>query len=203
MTVEINILVVDDDPIALVTTKAQLAPEGWTIHGALHVGDALARLSETPMHLVICDALMPERDGFEVCRLFKAAPAWAATPFLMLTSLTDDTHIIRGLEAGADDFVSRPVAGAVLRARVRAMLRARTTYNLQRDPEPSRREAIIQSAGLTARERQVLDLLLLGRTHEDIAVALDISERTARYHQGNLFAKLGAESRLDLMRVLT
>lgn len=119
----------------------------------------------------------------------------------MLTALCDDLHIVRGLEAGADSFVSKPIAGPVLRARVRAALRARSTYTPK--PEPSRIDTIVAAAKLTSRERQVLDLLLLGRTHEDIATALDISERTSRYHQTNLFEKLGAESRLDLMRILS
>jgi DNA-binding response OmpR family regulator len=201
MTVEINILVVDDDPTALMTTEAQLAPEGWTVHRFLHPRTALERLLGPPMDLVICDAMMPDIDGFSVCRQFKASKSWNRTPLIMLTALCDDLQVVRGLEAGADDFVSKPVAGPVLRARVRAALRARSTYVAQ--PEAPRLETVVTAAKLTARERQVLDLLLLGRTHEDIAVALNISERTSRYHQTNLFEKLGAESRLDLMRILS
>ena len=203
MTVEINILLVDDDPTALMTTEAQLAPEGWRVHRHEHAKDALARLAEPPMDLVICDAMMPVADGFTVCRAFKASKAWSRTPFIMLTALSDDGHVVHGLEAGADGFLSKPVAGAVLRARVRAALRTRANANVAPDSDAVRRAAVITAAGLTARERQVLELLLLGRTHDDIAVVLDISERTSRYHQGNLLAKLGADSRLDLMRVLT
>lgn len=203
MTVEINILLVDDDATALFTTQAQLAPEGWTIHAVQHPRAALERLASPPMDLVICDAMMPDIDGFAVCKQFKTSATWSRTPLIMLTALVDDLHIVRGLEAGADGFVSKPVAGPVLRARVRAALRTRSTYEAATAPDAVRLETIVSAAKLTSRERQVLDLLLLGRTHEDIAVALNISERTSRYHQTNLFEKLGAESRLDLMRILS
>src|SRR5689334_10950779 len=116
MTIEINILVIDDEPTALLTTTAQLAPEGRVIDGVPHARAALERLATAPMELVICDAMMPDIDGFAVCRQFKASPTWSRTPLIMLTALCDDLHIVRGLEAGADDFVSKPVAGPVLRA---------------------------------------------------------------------------------------
>ena len=73
---------------------------------------------------------------------------------------------------------------------------------LQAGAEVDRRRAErVEAAGLTAREREVLELLLLGRTHEDIAVVLGISERTSKFHQANLLEKLGAESRMDLLRL--
>ena len=84
------------------------------------------------------------------------------------------------------------------------MLRVRRTYEQLRacapQPEDRRTEIMVQ-ARLTEREREVLELLLLGRTHEDIAHVLGISERTSKFHQSNLLVKLGAESRLDLMRL--
>jgi DNA-binding NarL/FixJ family response regulator len=200
MTAEIHILVIDDEPSALMTTEAQLAPEGWTVQSISDPRLAIERLAQPPASVVLCDAMMPGIDGFTLCRQFKASLTWSRTPFIMLTALNLDEHIVSGLEAGADHFVTKPVAGPVLRARVRAALRARLNYQVAESNE--RRDAVITAAGLTAREREVLEMLLLGRTHDDIAVALDISERTSRYHQTNLFSKLGAESRLDLMRIL-
>jgi DNA-binding CsgD family transcriptional regulator len=62
---------------------------------------------------------------------------------------------------------------------------------------------LIDAAGLTEREREVLELVLLGRSHQDIATALGISERTSKFHHANLLAKLGAESRIDLLRLFS
>jgi DNA-binding NarL/FixJ family response regulator len=64
-----------------------------------------------------------------------------------------------------------------------------------------RRDQIAEDAKLTSREREVLDLLLLGRTHEEIGLVIGSSARTAKFHQANILRKLGAASRLDLMRI--
>ena len=89
---------------------------------------------------------------------------------------------------------------------IEAMLRVRDRYQALQASDASssgsRLEQAVKDGGLTAREREVLELLLLGRSHGDIAQVLGISERTSKFHQGNLLAKLGAESRLDLMRLL-
>jgi DNA-binding NarL/FixJ family response regulator len=204
MTLAPRVLVIDDDPTALQTTQAQLLPEGYDLTLAAGGPAAVALLGQPPFDLVICDLMMPELDGYAVARAFKAHPEWRYVPIILLTALDARDAVVAGLEAGADEFVTKPVEGAVLRARARSMLRVRQTYKRLRAeaPQPGdRRAEIVSQARLTDREREVLDLLLLGRTHEDIAHVLGISERTSKFHQTNLLAKLGAESRLDLMRL--
>jgi len=194
-----TVLVIDDDPIALATTQAQLCPEGYLVTCVNGGVAALEYLTNAPADLVICDLMMPELDGYAVARAFKSHSQWRYSPIILLTALDSPNAMIDGLESGADEFVTKPIEGAVLRARARSMLRVRQTYKRLQSTAP--RNEIIEHARLTDREREVLDLLLLGRTHEDIATALGISERTARFHQANLLEKLGAESRLDLMRL--
>jgi len=204
MTRAPRVLVIDDDPAALQITRIQLQPEGYELALVNSGVAALDRLSDEPPDLVICDLMMPELDGYAVSRALKADPEWRYVPIILLTALDARDAIVQGLEAGADEFVSKPVEGAVLRARARSMLRVRRTYEQLRacalQPEDRRTEIMVQ-ARLTEREREVLELLLLGRTHEDIAHVLGISERTSKFHQSNLLVKLGAESRLDLMRL--
>jgi DNA-binding NarL/FixJ family response regulator len=206
MSTAAKVLVVDDEPSARQTASALLLPEGYDLRLASGGGEALALLDEAPVDLVICDVMMPAIDGFAVCRAIKAHLEWQFVPVILLTALGEREDVVRGLEAGADQFVSKPVEGAVLRARARAMLRVRSRYAVLRQlraqaPPPDHRGQLVAQANLTAREREVLDLLLLGRTHQDIAEVLGISERTSKFHQANLLAKLGAESRLDLMRL--
>jgi DNA-binding NarL/FixJ family response regulator len=201
MTYLPRVLVIDDDSTARRTTQAQLMPEGYELQLAASGAEALARLDSEPSDLVICDLMMPELDGYAVTRALKAHPEWRYVPIIMLTALDCGDAIIAGLEAGADDFVTKPVEGAVLRARARSMLRVRQTYRWLRQGPPGKRAELVAQARLTEREREVLDLLLLGRTHEDIAQLLGISERTSKFHQANLLSKLGAESRLDLLRL--
>ncbi len=203
MTARRRILVIDDEPSARQVTCAQLTPEGYELRVLTGGAEALAVLAEPPVDVVVCDVMMPEVDGVQVCRAFKADARWRHVPVILLTALSERGDVVRGLDAGADEFVTKPVDGAVLRARVRALLRVRDAYlELQAGAGlDRRRHERIEAAGLTAREREVLELLLLGRTHEDIAVALGISERTSKFHQANLLEKLGAESRLDLLRL--
>lgn len=204
MTLVPRLVVIDDDPGALQTTQAQLTPEGYEFVLVASGVAALAHLAGEPADLVICDVMMPELDGYAVSRAFKAHPEWRYVPIILLTAFDARSAIVEGLEAGADDFVAKPVEGAVLRARARSMLRVRQTYKRLRAcaaESGGRRAEIVTHARLTEREREVLDLLLLGRTHEDIAQLLGISERTSKFHQANLLTKLGAESRLDLLRL--
>lgn len=203
MTGRRRILVIDDEPSARQVTCAQLLPEGYELRALASGAEALALLAEAPFDVVVCDVMMPGVDGVQVCRALKADRGWRHVPVILLTALSERGDVVRGLDAGADDFVTKPVDGAVLRARVRAFLRVRDAYlELQAGAEVDRRRAErVEAAGLTAREREVLELLLLGRTHEDIAVVLGISERTSKFHQANLLEKLGAESRMDLLRL--
>lgn len=197
-----RVLVIDDDQGSLQTTRAQLLSEPYELT-LLSSGAAALGLMATPaVDLAICDLMMPEIDGVAVCRAFKAHPEWRYVPILLLTAVDAADALVDALEAGADTFVTKPVHGELLRARARAMLRVRQAYTGLRLPkEPDRRSTLVERARLTDREREVLDLLLLGRTHEDIATLLGISQRTSKFHQANLLQKLGAESRLDLMRL--
>jgi DNA-binding response OmpR family regulator len=203
MTRAPSVLVIDDDPAALQITRFQLQPDGYELALVGSGAAALERLSGEPSDLVICDLMMPELDGYAVSRALKADPEWRYVPIILLTALDAHDAIVQGLEAGADEFVGKPVEAAVLRARARSMLRVRETYKrLRACAQPDdRRTELMAHARLTEREREVLELLLLGRTHEDIAHVLGITARTSKFHQSNLLVKLGAESRLDLMRL--
>lgn len=203
-----SILVVDDRADSRETLQALLTSEEYQIHAVATGLDALEILRQRPVDLVLCDVMMPGMDGFEVCRTIKEHRQWRYTPVVLITALDSPEDVVRGLESGADDFLTKPVQAAVLRARVRSVLRIRDAYARAR-PEPpdvealwaKRRERIMSAADLSEREREVLSLLLLGRTFDDVASVLGISPRTARFHQDNALRKLGAESRLDLLRL--
>jgi DNA-binding NarL/FixJ family response regulator len=208
-----RILVVDDEPSGLETTVAQLAGEPYSLVIATGGVEAIAWLQRAPIDLVICDISMPEVDGYAVCREVKSHFEWQYVPVILVTAFDTSEATIHGLDAGADGFISKPVLGAELRAYARALLRVRAAYARLRAVASDtvalsaprvgddRRAQLVEDARLTSREREVLDLLLLGRNHKDIATVLGISERTSKFHQANLLDKLGAESRIDLLRL--
>src|SRR5437667_11248297 len=90
---------------------------------------ALALIETTPPDLVLLDVRMPRMDGYEVCRRIKAMPRGRLLPVVMITGLSQTTHRVMALEAGADDFMAKPVEGAELIARVRSALRLKELYN--------------------------------------------------------------------------
>ncbi len=208
MTRGATILVVDDESSGRETIEALLFAEPYELRFADSGRAALRALAREPIDAVICDIMMPGIDGFEVCRRIRADERWALLPVMLCTALDGDDDVAQGLGAGANDFVSKPVSGVVLRARLRAMLRVRSNYEEVRSGRydldalmRQRRESIMRDAGLTPRETEVLGLLLLGRTYDDIGRALGLKPRTAKFHQARILKKLGAESRLDLSRI--
>lgn len=118
-----NILVVDDQRANAEMMAGVLAGRGYTVATALDGQEALERVREVRPDVVVCDLLMPKMDGYEVCRRLRAAPETALLPVILVTSLEAHDERVKGLEAGADDFLSKPVNWEELFARVRSLLR--------------------------------------------------------------------------------
>ncbi|NTV63216.1 MAG: response regulator [Oscillochloris sp.] len=129
------ILVVDDQSRGRIALASLLEPEGYRLAFATNGLEALEQMRLVAPDLVLLDVMMPEMDGFEVCRRIRSNPALAMIPVLMITALDDQESLIQGIEAGADDFVTKPFNRAELRARVRTITRLnrfRTLLNEQR-----------------------------------------------------------------------
>jgi CheY-like chemotaxis protein len=127
-----TILIVDDQEIGRITLEGMLLPLGYDLHFAASGREALALLDRVRPDVVLLDVMMPEMDGFTVCRRIRATPRWRDVPVILVTALDDRDSRIRGLEAGADDFVSKPVDWAELRARVQTTISlGRTRRQLQ------------------------------------------------------------------------
>jgi two-component system cell cycle response regulator len=123
MTHKSTILIVDDEPSARETLEALLFREGYHLVYAADGAEALQKAVELIPDLILLDVMMPGMDGFEVCRRLRADPRLAEAPVIMVTALDDRDSRIQGIEAGADDFVSKPFDRAELRARARAITR--------------------------------------------------------------------------------
>jgi two-component system, OmpR family, response regulator MprA len=116
-----RVLVVDDDPDVRDAVETALELEGHTVTTATDGLDALKRLGQAQFEAVVLDVLMPNLDGFEVCRRLRAAGN--RTPILIVTARDSEEDTIRGLDLGADDYLVKPFALGELLARVRALLR--------------------------------------------------------------------------------
>jgi response regulator RpfG family c-di-GMP phosphodiesterase len=117
------ILIVDDEPTNRTLLKAYLIPEGYEIVEAENGEEALKTIGANTVDLVLLDVMMPRVDGFEVCRRIKGDEKFSNIPVVMLTALSAKEDRIKGIEAGAEDFISKPIDRLEVLARVRMLLK--------------------------------------------------------------------------------
>ena len=157
------------------------------------VGLALAQ-REKP-DLVLCDVMMPELDGHGVLQALQQNAELATIPFIFLTAKGEKDDLRSGMDLGADDYLTKPVANAELIRAIETRLR-RSQQQAQREfkPDFSSTEPL-QKFGLTARATETLLWLSQGKTNPDIAAILGITESTVKKHVQEIFEKLGVETR--------
>ncbi|WP_436494824.1 response regulator transcription factor [Actinokineospora sp. HUAS TT18] len=115
-----RVLLIEDDPAVREGLRLALTRQGHAVDAAESGEAGLRRLGDTPPDVVVLDLMLPGIDGFAVCRRIRAD---GDLPIIMLTARGDDMDVVAGLEAGADDYVVKPVQPRVLEARIRAVLR--------------------------------------------------------------------------------
>lgn len=124
-----SILIVDDDPNAFDVIEAHLYREGYDLFYASSGEEALNLLDSVEPDVILLDVMMPKLNGIEVCRTIKSDSHWKHVPVIIVTALNSKEDLARSLNAGADDFITKPVSGIELRARVRSMLRIKQQYD--------------------------------------------------------------------------
>src|SRR2546423_10555691 len=146
-----RILVVDDIPANVKLLEARLSAEYFDVLTASNGAEALELCARAECDIILLDVMMPDLDGFEVCRRLKSNPATHFIPVVIITALDSPADRVRGLEAGADDFLTKPVSDVVLIARVRSLtrlkmmtdeLRMRAITSLEMGMEAPERSAV-------------------------------------------------------------
>ena len=123
------LLVVDDQPMNVDILCSRLAVYGYEILTAQSGDEAVALATTQQPDLLLLDVMLSTRDGLAVCRQLKAEPSLPFVPIIMISAKTAVPDIIAGLEAGADDYLTKPVDQAVLVARVQALLRLKARHD--------------------------------------------------------------------------
>jgi signal transduction histidine kinase len=124
-----SVLIVDDEPIACDMMEGFLSPEGYDITFANSGAEALVLVKKLSPDIILLDVMMPAMDGFEVCQRLKSDKRWRHIPILLVTAFGGKEELIRGLDAGADDFLHKPVDDLELRARVRSLMRIKKQFD--------------------------------------------------------------------------
>ena len=136
------ILVIDDDRSVRLLLRRVMEHEGYRVVDSADGEEGLAAFVQHEPAIVLVDGMMPIMDGFETCRQIKAMPRGEQTPILMITSLEDNASVDRAFEVGASDYVTKPIHWAVLRQRVRRLVRAREAEEVLRASEARHRSVV-------------------------------------------------------------
>jgi class 3 adenylate cyclase len=124
-----RILIVDDNPTNVKVLQTRLAADGYEVITAGDGDEGLAAARRDTPDLILLDVMMPKLDGFEVCRRLRADAAFPFTPIILVTAMADSKDVVAGLEAGGDEYLTKPVDHAALAARVRSMLRIKRLHD--------------------------------------------------------------------------
>ncbi len=180
-----RVLVVDDVPANVKLLEARLSAEYFDVVTANCGMQALDICERAECDIVLLDVMMPDIDGFEVCRRLKSNPRTHFIPVVMVTALDSPADRVRGLEAGADDFLTKPISDIVLTARVRSLTRLKMIAD-----ELRLRAITLQGIGIQTPERDAIaDAGKNGRI-------LLVDDRASSYER--LAAVLGTEHAVDV-----
>ena len=161
-----RILTIEDDPATVRLIERRLQADGFDVDVTSHAVSAMARLRTTDYDCIVLDVTLPDLDGFSVC--LRVRTMGVRAPILMISALGDISDRVRGLDAGADDYVTKPFAASELAARVRALLRRNgraaadplVVADLALDPVTRRVSRGKREIDLTPKEFAVLELLM-------------------------------------------
>ena len=201
-----RILVVDDIPANVKLLEARLMAEYFDVLTASNGRDALDICDRTQVDVILLDIMMPEMDGFEVCERLKSNPRTSHIPVVMVTALDQASDRVRGLKAGADDFLTKPVNDLQLISRVKSLVRLKTLSDELRIRHESTREAGLEDVlrlqdGRLEEQAQVLLVDSRGASQERIIKALKPIAEVSAMSDPQAAVFEAAENAFDLVIV--
>jgi DNA-binding NarL/FixJ family response regulator len=196
-----RILVIDDESRLRSQYVELLRLEGYTVLEARNGREGVEQARRDPPDLILCDITMPEMNGHRVLETLRAEPRTAHLPFVFLTGWNEAEDVRTGMNLGADDYLTKPVAPDQLIAAIRARLKraedaaAAAPKRRAGAHSPDASPTQLKVLGLTPREAEVLFWVARGKTNDEIATVLGIGLTTVKKHLESTFAKLGVENR--------
>lgn len=192
---ERTVFVIDDDAAARDSLVRLLESEGLQARGFACASAFLDQVEPLPRGCVVTDLTLPGLHGVDLIRTLKAAGS--LLPVIVLAEQADVTRAVLAMKSGALDFLEKPFEAERVLGAVRAGLELN---DARMDADAERLRMQRRMSSLTARERQVLDLIMEGASNKVIAARLAISPRTVEIYRANVMSKMRAESLSDLIR---
>jgi two-component system, LuxR family, response regulator FixJ len=193
---ERTVFVVDDDAAALDSLVMLLRSDGLNPRGFSSAAGFLDTLTSDARGCIISDVRMPGMDGVQLLRTLKSMQC--LLPVIVITGHADVTVAVQAMKAGAAEFVQKPFESELILRMVRACLEDNDDAV---DASAKRTRVLRRIESLTARERQVLNLIMEGASNKVVASSLAISPRTVEIYRANVMSKMRADSLSDLIRM--
>ena len=199
-----TILVIEDQPVMRHKTVTILKMEGYEVLEAANGAEGIRLAHEELPDLILCDIMMPDRDGYAVLQAVRTNKITATTPFIFFTAKGEKGDLRAGMNLGADDYLVKPTPRAELlealearfeRQRLQDLRTQQELANVSFQPDFSSPAPLVEKLGLTDREAETLLWVAQGKSNADIATILGNSEKTVKKTMGHIFEKLGLESR--------
>jgi len=189
-----RILVIEDEPEMRRNITTLLRYQEYETLEAENGRKGLELARREKPDLILCDVMMPELDGYGVLRALQQDAGLATIPFVFLTAKGDKDDLRSGMNLGADDYLTKPVANGALVQAIETRLRRHQQQAREFKPDFSSAQPLVK-LGLTPRAAETLLWLCQGKTNSDIATILGITESTVKKHVQEIFEKLGVETR--------
>jgi len=199
-----TILVIEDQPVMRHKTVTILKMEGYEVLEAPNGAEGIRLAHEELPDLILCDIMMPDRDGYAVLQAVRTNKITATTPFIFFTAKGEKGDLRAGMNLGADDYLVKPTPRAELlealearfeRQRLQELRTQQELANVSFQPDFSSPAPLVEKLGLTDREAETLIWVAQGKSNADVATILGNSEKTVKKTMGHIFEKLGLESR--------
>jgi len=190
-----KILVIEDEPLTRENIALILRMEGYDTCTAPDGRRGVAAARAEKPDLILCDVTMPDTDGYAVLAEVRQCEDLRTTPFIFLTARGERADLRRGMNLGADDYLTKPASAAEILDAIRARLERETLRDSGGfSPNFSSHEPL-QKLGITPREAEVLLWIAQGKSNGEIGAIIQATENTVKKHVQHLFEKLGVESR--------
>ena len=214
------VLVVEDEAALVAMLRYNLEKQGFQVEEAVDGQEAISRITESPPDIVLLDWMLPVMSGIEVCRQIRRRPATRDLPVIMVTARSEDQDAVRGLNTGADDYITKPFNMDALLARMRALLRRAGPptvrgqlefYDIVMDQSAHRVQRNGRAVHLGPTEYRLLEFLMQHPrrvfSREELLNAvwgrdIHVEPRTVDVHIRRLRKSINGEGELDVVRTV-
>jgi DNA-binding NarL/FixJ family response regulator len=187
-----NTVLLVDDELINIKILSDVLKEEYEIVFATQGEEGIRLALELKPDIILLDIMMPDMDGYEVCTRLQNDARTAAIPIIFVTALGSPVQELKGLETGAIDYVTKPINGDIVKARLRNHLKYKDVILASSLPDQSVDQAV---ESMTPRQKEVFDWVKLGKTNWEISKILSCSEENVKYHMKNIFRILGSDNR--------